>query len=266
MRHVPRRVHLLVVDLVEAGRRLEPGAADRDAVRLHELQPLEESQRERLAADEDHRAVAPLERRRPPARQDGAGRDGRRVRESVGAQQRGGERALELRLLDGEARLATGRCAARSRAASARRARCAPAGRARARRGRRASRPASATRRLRAARTRCSRSPRTSRRRRCARPPLRLRRTALSTMRGMSDLDAGVRGVDGERVRRRRRAAPAARAARAAPPGAAPRPPARRGRRCRCRRRRLPSRSGRRARGPTGTRTRRPPRRRAHPR
>src|SRR5439155_1340330 len=64
--HVPRRVHLLVVYLVEAGGCLEPGASDGDGVGLHELQALEKAQRVRLAADEDECPVALPQRRGPP--------------------------------------------------------------------------------------------------------------------------------------------------------------------------------------------------------
>src|SRR3954468_9191437 len=75
VRHVPPWIHLLVVDLVQAGRRLEPRLADGDAVGLRELEILVQPQGERLAADEEVRAEALLQRGGPPVWGDRAGRD-----------------------------------------------------------------------------------------------------------------------------------------------------------------------------------------------
>src|SRR3954453_1196865 len=67
VRHVPRRVDLLVLDRVTPGRGLEPGHADGDAVALAELQPLEQAQLEVRAVDGEDGVVDPGEvRERDP--------------------------------------------------------------------------------------------------------------------------------------------------------------------------------------------------------
>ena len=101
--HVPRRVHLLVVDPVEARRRLEARLPDGDRVRLREPQAAVQPQRERLAVDEDEGGVAPRQRRRRPARHDRARRHGERGR-PVRAEEGGGELAPERVPADGDPR------------------------------------------------------------------------------------------------------------------------------------------------------------------
>src|SRR3954453_4092821 len=59
VRHVPGRIHGLVLDVVEPGRRLEADLADRDRVRLGRLELLVERELERAAVDHD-RGPEPL--------------------------------------------------------------------------------------------------------------------------------------------------------------------------------------------------------------
>src|SRR5215210_439526 len=80
VRHVPGRVHGLVLDVVQARRRLEADLPDRDAVRLGGLELRVERQLERVAVHDDDRAVALVEVARADLRLELAGaRDERAV-------------------------------------------------------------------------------------------------------------------------------------------------------------------------------------------
>ena len=72
--HVPGRVDLLVVDRVQAGRRVQSRHADRDRVALGDLQVLEQPQREVRAVDRDDRPVHARDARRVDLRRDRLGR------------------------------------------------------------------------------------------------------------------------------------------------------------------------------------------------